>query len=340
MQATLFLRVSRDVIAALIGAVFCLAAPAAIAAAGRHAHTLPSNFHNGSVFIEVTVNGHRGAWMMLDSGTTDSMIDADYAASIGITLTPKATGTGGFGSEVTPTFTTGTVRLQVGIEPEQSLLFESIRLLGMRGPAGEQLAGLLGHSFLDKHVVVIDYQQQEVYFDDVTQQTDPRDLPMTLVEGVPRIQVNMANQKVDALIDTGGSYNVIITPATATRLGVDHLMAQATPAATVGHGGQQHVVIGTAPPFSVGTLATIDEKAAYTTFGTATDALGAGMSFGITFLKKYKLTLNYLANTVRLDCSTVCFAAKVGTAINIPPTKHSDGESDEVNDLQTIGRGL
>lgn len=301
MQPILFFHVRRGAIAALVTAASCLAAPAATAAAGRHAHALPSSFRHGSVLIEVAVNGHRGAWMMLDSGTTDSIIDADYAASIGIALTPKATGTGGFGSEVTPTFTTGTVRVQVGIEPEQSLLFESIHLHGMRGPGGEQLAGLLGHSFLDKHVLVIDYQHQEVYFDDVTQQADPRDLPMTLVEGVPRIQVRMANQTVDALIDTGGSYNVIITPATATRLGAGHLMAQATPATTVGHGGQQHVAIGTAPPFSIGTLAAADEKAAYTTFGTATDVLGAGMSLGISFLRKFRLTLNYLANTVRLE---------------------------------------
>ncbi len=286
-------------VASLLGLALLLAASAA--AAGPHARSLPSIFRDGNVLIEVSVNGHPAAWMLLDTGTTDSLIDASYAKSIGLALTPKATGTGGFGAEMTPTFATDQVRLQVGMEPEQRIFFESIRLDGMVGPGGAQLAGLLGHSFLDKHVLVIDYKAQEVYFDDATERTDPRDMAMALIEGVPLIQLSMANKTVNALIDTGGSYNVIITPATANTLGLAQWMAQTQAVATVGHGGQQHVVVGKAPPFSVGALAIHDEKAAYTTFGTATEALGAGMSLGMHFLKKYKLTLNYLANTMRLE---------------------------------------
>ena len=56
-----------------------------------------------------------------------------------------------------------------------------------------------------------------------------------------------------------------------------------------------------APPFSIGELAVHDLNAAYTTFGTATDTIGAGVSLGIGFLKKYKVTLNYVTNTVRFE---------------------------------------
>ena len=150
-------------------------------------------------------------------------------------------------------------------------------------------------------IIAIDYRKQEVYFEDAPAQGDPRDIAMTLVDGIPSIKLKMANQSIDALIDSGGSYGMIITPATAKALGIEDRMADAKPAATVGHGGDQHIVVGKAPPFSVGDLTVRDMSAAYTTFGTATEKIGAGMSLGTGFLRKYKVTLNYPANTVRFE---------------------------------------
>ena len=306
-------------VAALLGTVMCLTttlaycAPAdvnghlAVAAANvahapvRHEHALTSMFRKGDVFIKVSVNGHPATWMSLDTGTTDSMIDSEYAKTIGLKLTPKTQGTAGFGSAEVPTLTTDTVHLQAGSEPEKVIFFESISLNGMVGPDHVPLAGLLGHSFLGQHVVVIDYLEQEVYFDDTPQPADPRDVAMTLIEGVPYVQLTMANQPVSSLIDSGGSYGAIITPAKARELGVESLMADAMSASTVGHGGNQSIVIGKAPAFSIGGLAVNDLSAAYTTFGTATDALGVGVSLGKVFLRNYKLTLNYPAKTMRLE---------------------------------------
>ena len=229
------------------------------------------------------------------------MIDSDYANTIGLKLVQKSEGTGGFGSMKAVTFTTENVNLQVGVEPGNVVFFESIRLSGMVGPDGIQVAGLLGHSFLDKHVIVIDYKKQEVYFDDTILPANERDIAITLLEGVPVVILRMANKSVSALIDSGGSYGVIITPNTVRELGVESFMADATPTGTVGHGDEQHIVVGKAPPFSVGDIEVLDMSAAYTTFGTASDALTVGASLGINFLKNYKLTLNYAANTVRFE---------------------------------------
>ena len=291
---------------ALIGAFACqapaLATPAE-AASARHQNALPSVFRNGEVLIKVTINGHPGAWMMLDTGTTDSMIDTEYAASIGLKLQAKAQGAGGFGGEAVPSFSTDTVRVQAGTEPEKVVFFDSIRLAGMLGPDGAQLAGLLGHSFLDQRVLVIDYKNQLAYFDDKPQHPDPRDIPMTLVEGIPRIQVKMEHQWVASLIDSGGAYSTIITPATVAKLGIEKLMNESTSVDMAGHGaGSQAIALGKAPPFSVGTISVRDVRAAYTTFGSATEALkDVDMSLGIGFLKDYKLTLNYPGSTVRFE---------------------------------------
>jgi predicted aspartyl protease len=262
---------------------------------------LPSRFQNGFVYINTAVNGHADAWMILDTGSTVSLIDTAYAKAIGLKLTPSADAQETFGTMKTETFDTDAVRLRVGSEVETLVSFQSITLGGMKGPDGPIAAGLLGHTFLDGKSIVLDYKREEVYFETVPQPADDRDIAMTLKTGIPVIKLKIANQSVDSLIDTGGSYGMIITPDTAKALGIESLMADAKPVGTVGHGGEQHIVVGKAPPFSIGNLAVHDLSAAFTTFGTATDSIGAGVSLGIGFLKKYRVTLNYVANAVRLE---------------------------------------
>jgi predicted aspartyl protease len=268
----------------------------------QHEHTLPSMFHKGFVYIKISVNHHPDAWMILDTGSTDSIIDTTYANTIALKLSPSAAAQETFGTTKADTFDTDTVHLRVGAEPEKVVFFQSIAL-GMMGPDGVPAAGMLGHSFLEGKSIVIDYKRQEVYLDTMPRPADRRDVAMTIKAGVgiPVIKLKIANQLVDSLIDTGGTYGMIITPMTAKELGIESLMRDAKPADTVGHGGEQHIVIGKAPPFSIGDLAVEDQNAAYTTFGTATDTIGAGVSLGIGFLKKYKVTLNYVANTVRFE---------------------------------------
>lgn len=269
----------------------------------QHEHALPSMFHKGFVYIKISVNGQPDAWMILDSGTTDSIIDTAYANTIGLKLTPSVKAQETFGPAKTDTFDTDTIHLRVGAEPEKVVFFQSITLGGMMGPDGVPAAGLLGHSFLEGKSIVIDYKREEVYFETMPQPTDHRDVAMTIEAdiGIPVIKLKIANQLVDSLIDTGGTYGIIITPTKAKELGIESLMAKGKPGDANGHGGEQHFVAGKAPPFSVGELAVHDLNAAYTTFGTATDTIGAGISLGIGFLKKYKVTLNYVANTVRFE---------------------------------------
>lgn len=258
-------------------------------------------FHNGFVYIKVTVNDHPDAWMILDSGSTESIIDTAYANTIGLKLTPSAEAQETFGPMKVDTFDTDTVRLRVGGEAERVVLFQSISLGGMMGPDGTAAAGLLGRTFLEGKSIAIDYKREEVYFEKTPQPVDHRDVAMTRKTGIPIIKLKIANQLVDSLIDTGGAYGMIITPMTVKVLGIEGLMADAKPASTFGHGGEQPIVIGKAPPFSIGDLTVHDLSAAFTNFGTATDTIGAGVSLGVGFLKKYKVTLNYVADTVRFE---------------------------------------
>ena len=268
---------------------------------GQREHILPSVFRKGYVFIKVSINSHPDAWMILDTGSSNSMIDPDYAKSIGLKLTVKAETTDGFGSTKIETFDTDTVHLRVGNEEERMVPFESISLGGMMGPNGVAAAGMLGYSFLEKKSIVVDYKREEVYFETSAKMANRRDVAMVQKNGLPIIKLKIAGRSISSLIDTGGSYDVIITPAMAKELGIEKLMADAKSTSTVGHGGEQHIVVGKAPVMTIGNLVVRDMNAAYTTFGTATDEIGASVSLGIGFLKNYKVTFNYAANTIRFE---------------------------------------
>ncbi len=263
-------------------------------------HILPSMFHKGFVYLKVSVNQLPEAWMILDSGTTESIVDRAYAEQIGLTLTPSLVPQATFGNTQPQNYNTDTVRLRVGQEPERVVAFESIAL-GMLGPDGAPAAGMLGRTYLEGKAIVIDYPHALVYLETTPQPPDPHDVAMSLKTGIPVIALNIGGKTVPALIDTGGTYDMIITPATAKELGIEKLMAEAQPAQTMGHGGAQAIVVGKAPEFTVGALTVRDQRAAYTDFGTATDSVGAGVSLGIGFLKEYKVTLNYVAQTVRFE---------------------------------------
>jgi predicted aspartyl protease len=291
---------------AVLAASLCLGvslatAPAlAVDTASSPEHMLPSMFHKGFVYIKVSINGRPEAWMILDSGSTESIVDKAYAEQIGLTLTPSTVPQATFGSSPPQNYNTDTVRLRVGQEQEKIVGFEAIAL-GMRGPHGEPVAGMLGRTYLEGKSIVIDYPHNTVYLETTPQPADPRDVAMSLTTGIPLITLNFGGKMLPSLIDTGGTYDMIITPATVEELGIKHLMAEARPAPTMGHGGEQAIVVGKAPSFSVGAMTVQNQRAAYTSFGTATETIGAGVSLGIGFLKNYKVTLNYVAHTVRFE---------------------------------------
>lgn len=283
-----------------LGASLATASALPTDAAAPQLSLLPSTFQKGFIYIKVSVNNRPEAWMILDSGTTESIVDKAYAEQIGLKLTPSTVPQATFGTFQPQNYNTDTVRLRVGQEQEKVVVFESIAL-GMKGPDGVPAAGMLGRTYLEGKSIVIDYPHAQVYLEKTPRPADPRDVAMSLKTGIPVITLNIGGKMVPALIDTGGTYDMIITPAMVKELGIEKLMADAKPVPTMGHGGEQSIVVGKAPPFSVGALTVQDQRAAYTNFGTATEAVGAGVSLGIGFLKKYKVTLNYVAQTVRFE---------------------------------------
>ena len=260
---------------------------------------LPAAFRDGLVFVKVAINGGPVVWMDLDTGTSPSIVVPAYARAVGLTLMAKGKATEGFGSEKIETFTTSAVMLRAGHESARAVEFESIELSGMAGPEARPLSGLLGQSFLAGRIVVIDYQNQKLFFRNKPEANGSIDVPMTLVEGVPLVRIALDGHEVSALIDTGGTYGLLVTPQALKQTGLEHYLEPTKKVGTSGHGGEQPATIGKAPTLALGGMVIRDLTAVYTSLGTAKIPVGA--SLGKDFLKHYRLTLNYAAGTARFE---------------------------------------
>lgn len=257
---------------------------------------LPAVFRDGLVYIQVSVDGAPPVWMDLDDGTSPSAIDLDYARSLGLKLKPGAGSGTGIGTERVTFFNTS-AELSTG-GAVRRIDFSASRLKGMTGPDGKQLAGVLGYSFLAGKILVIDYPRQTVAF---TASAPPCtcDLPMGLDTNIPTVPVTIAGHRMTALIDSGGMYDLLATPAAVKLAGLESYAGRGVPVTGYGYAGAQGVRIGRAPDVTVGSIVKTNPETVYGTFGTS--PLKAEAALGARFLKDYRVTLNYRARTVRLE---------------------------------------
>jgi hypothetical protein len=280
----------KHVFAALFFA-FVLATPARAADV-----ELPAAFHDGLVYLKVSVNGAEPVWMNLDNGTSPSAISLDYARSLGLRL-DRAAGWGtGIGHKPVEFFNTR-ADLTAGGNARR-IDFAASRLDGMRGPDGKPIAGVLGHSFLSGRIIVIDYPRNRVWF---TSRLEPCgcDLPMGEDFNIPTVPVTIAGRPMTALIDSGGMYELLITPAGVRAAGLQAYADAGKPRTSYGYAGAQTVHVGTAPDLVVGAIRRDNPSTVYGAFGTS--PLKSQAALGAVFLKSYRVTLNYRARKVRLQ---------------------------------------
>lgn len=257
---------------------------------------LPAAFHDGLVYLRVSINGAEPVWMNLDNGTSPSAISLDYARTLGLSL-DKAAGWGtGIGHKPVEFFNT---RAEVTAgDATRRIDFAASRLDGMTGPDGRPLAGVLGHSFLTGRIVVIDYRQSRVWF---TTRLEPCGCDLAMGEdfNIPTVPVTIAGRRMTALIDSGGMYELLVTPTGIRAAGLQAYAEAAKPRTSYGYAGAQTVKVGKAPDVAVGSIRRHNPSAVYGAFGTS--PLKSQAALGAMFLKDYRVTLNYRARKVRLE---------------------------------------
>lgn len=105
------------------------------------------------ILVEARINGAQPAWLMVDSGASHSVLDNDFAARLGLSITARSTTTG-TGRGAVPVGHVGPVRLRLDGFDSQLPDPWVIDLSG--APLASDTAGLLGSEIFRSHVVRID----------------------------------------------------------------------------------------------------------------------------------------------------------------------------------------
>jgi len=127
---------------------------------------VPCQYLERHVFLPVTVNCNEALWI-LDSGASMSVIDREYAESLGLTMSGEMKGQGA-GNTVDVAFTTLPPFSVQGIEFEeqQIAVIELVSLF--RRMSDLEAVGILGYDFLSRFVTRVDYANNMLTFYDPT----------------------------------------------------------------------------------------------------------------------------------------------------------------------------
>jgi len=125
---------------------------------------VPCRYIERHIFLPVIVDSDRSLWV-LDSGASASVIDRDYAESLGLELSGELKGQGA-GNAVEVAFTTLPPFSVQGIEFEeqQVAVIEFVDLF--RRVSDLEVVGILGYDFLSRFVTRVDYANNMLTFYD------------------------------------------------------------------------------------------------------------------------------------------------------------------------------
>lgn len=120
---------------------------------GTSSENIPFYFVENNIYLYATVNGEKRLWL-LDNGASMSIIDADYAGKLGLISEGEIKGFGiasvfEFSFVTLPSYRVGDIRFN----PQKIFYFKGLseRLYD------SSVVGILGHDFLSRFVVKIDY---------------------------------------------------------------------------------------------------------------------------------------------------------------------------------------
>lgn len=170
---------------------------------------LPARFVDGHVYLEASVAG-KSAYLMLDSGTSDIVLDGSVAKRLALTKYGRSATTGAASyvqSQVMiPTVFIGKVRMQ-------NVAAYSVPFHYRAG--GFAVAGLLGFDFFAGAIVHVDYLHQRVELLD-PEAYDPATatgaiaVPLVLDDGLPIARARVGNAAQGRFIIDTGSSNVVL----------------------------------------------------------------------------------------------------------------------------------
>ncbi|HPC10728.1 MAG TPA: aspartyl protease family protein [candidate division Zixibacteria bacterium] len=273
-------------------------------AAGADSVVIPFTYYRGHVWLPAAVNGATVAWFILDSGASANLLNDALTAPLGLTSVGSvpAKGVGGF--EEVPLVRTDSITIGSLTLVDQIAAAMDWDRLGIEPPPGAQAGGILGHDFLSRFPVLIDYSDSTLTAYNPAAFTAPAggtavDFHLTML--VPTISASVGGVEGDFIIDLGNSVGLVLHD----RFFQDHrLDTVLTNLASVdrpigGVGGTARTRSAVVPAFRIGGMVLSDVPVVIpeSTQGLAGSTELAG-NIGNLVLQEFRVLLDYRASRV------------------------------------------
>jgi len=275
--------------------------------------TIHFEYEDARLYVPVSVNHTAPRWLILDTGASPMVLDANVAESLGLTVvaTGSVTGAGTHslrqGRTSNVLFTVGTVSLG----PVDAAVSELDSVLAPS--QGRAAPGIVGSRFFKEHVVEIDFDSSLVrVWDSKTYRYTGSGvaLPLTFNEGVPLIAARMTAPDgtvipMRLVVDLGAKSTLLVAEPFIRA----HDLMRQFPRAVVsplgaGVGGPTRYAFARIPRLALGSAGD----------ALVTDSLVAGLSVGGTlrstwydallgaeFLERYRVIFDYSRSRVILE---------------------------------------
>jgi hypothetical protein len=296
--------------ASLLAILACAPAP------GAAQQSFPFEFEDARLFVPVQLSDSTARWLILDTGASAIILDANVAAALRLRVTPAGSTTGA-GINSLRIGRAHDVKLRVGGIPLGPTDVTVSELDSLLAPSqGRHAPGIIGSRFFDEHVVEVDFAASRIrVHDPATYRYDGSGvaLPLTLYGGVPLIAGRMTAPDgtvipMRLLVDLGAKSTLLVSEHF---IGEHALMSRFPTTVTsplgAGVGGATRYAFTRLPRLALGASGD----------ALVTDSLVAGLSVGGTlrsdwydgllgadFLRRYRVIFDYARQRVILEPRT------------------------------------
>jgi len=180
---------------------------------GKDKVVIPIEYRYGHIRVPVTVNGHKKAWFILDSGASANIFHKSFIENLQLPVvgTLPAKGIGGYEEAQL----VKSDSLVIG----DLILYDQIAgvldLSNLDRPSGDKtdFGGLLGYDFLSRFPIMIDYKNSSLTVFNPDKFTPPDsgfDVPFFFTMQIPTVRAELNAIPGDFIIDLGNAYGLII----------------------------------------------------------------------------------------------------------------------------------
>ncbi len=265
---------------------------------------LQFDYHRGHIWLPAVINGKKKAWFILDSGASANLFHDASVTDLNMPPVGSMPAMGLGGYDDIPIVRTDSIEIGDLTLINQVAGTIDIAAIGIRPPEGKIMGGILGHDFLSRFPVKVNFFDSSVTVYNPVTFTPPAngiEVPFELTLLVPTVHGAIAGIEGDFIVDMGNALGLVLHKQFYETHRLDTILTDIdTFAGTAGGlGGSSKLLTASAPSFSFGNIDLTDVPTVIpeSSHGLAGSGKIAG-NIGLLILKDFPMLFDYDNNRI------------------------------------------